>query len=128
MHVLTSIYQTLDSFVVINQRLFYFTDNYISTLIRDKSAGDCRILKCGQLYLHGRDIAKYIHKKYINDEDVINDLPENTRVLVRKCYCDEECIKKQILVVKVRVNKAITPFNITECETCRTNYCNIPYN
>ena len=112
MHVLTSIYETLDSFVVINQRLSYFIVNDITT------SPSNRIRSCDQPILYAKHLSKYLHGNpaySFLDTDVI---PENIVILIKQCCDGWSCNKYVDLNVLVSVDGKPEKFIITECKTC----------
>ena len=112
MHVLTSIYETLDSFVVIDQRLSYFIVNDITT------SPSNRIRSCDQPILYAKHLSKYLHGNpaySFLDTDVI---PENIVILIKQCCDGRSCNKYVDLNVLVSVNGKPEKFIITECKTC----------
>ena len=114
MHVLTSIYETLDSIAVINQHLSYFTVNDITT------SPSNRTRSCDKPILYAKNLGKHLHEnpRYgVLDSDVIKD-SQNTMILLKGCFCGRKCIVTQSVTVMFSVNGKLEKVEINECSKC----------
>ena len=114
MHVLTSIYETLDSIVVINQRLSYFTVNDITTSLSNRTRN------CDQPILYAKNLGKLLHGNphyRFLDSNVIKD-SQNTVILLKECLCGRKCIVKQSVTVMFSVDGKSASVKINECSKC----------
>ena len=114
MHVLTSIYETLDSIVVINQHLSYFIVNDITASPSD------RIQSCDKPILKATNLSKYLHGNPVYSLLDSNDIKDsqNKMILLRECFCGRECIAKQSITVMVIVDGKQKEYKIYECSKC----------
>ena len=114
MHVLTSIYETLDSFVVINQRLSYFIVNDITASPSDRiQSCDKPMLKATNLsiYLHGNPVYSLLDSNDIKDS-------QNKMISLKECFCGWKCIATQSVTVMFSVNGTSKKVEINECSKC----------
>ena len=112
MHVLTSIYETLDSIVVINQHLSYFIVNDITT------STSCRIQRCDQPILNATNLSKYLHGNPTYDFLDTDYIPKNTMILIKECFCGWKCNMKRQFTAMVSVNGKSREVTIYECSKC----------